>query len=149
MKFDFPFESLLHHKKQSEGVARRSHMEAQAKVDSAKQRLKNLYEAIDEARSRVASIERNGGMRAPELSLIDDFINGQKLLIVKQREEIRELSFEAERTLEILVEAAKETKTLEKLKERKFEEFKLLRKRKELKAVDELVVTRFKNAGNE
>ena len=85
----------------------------------------------------------SGGKHAPALSHIDQFINGQKIRIEKQRQLVRELMGEAERLQEILIEAAKGRKTLEKLRERRYSEFRTIRKKAELKAIDEIVVTRY------
>lgn len=146
MKFEFSLESLLEHRRRLEEVAQRDWAEAQAKVDRAVARLNEYYDQVDQARHRSASLETQGGAQAGALISIDEFIAGQRYRIETQRQTIRELKVEAERLQEILIEAAKETKTLEKLKERQFEEFKLKRRKAETKAIDELVVTRFKRA---
>ncbi len=145
-KFIFSFERLLSHRHKLEDLARRNWLEAQANVDAATQKLTQMFEDIDQARSRAANLTRVGGAHGPALAQVDEFINGQKIFIERQRGEIRALTAEAERLQEILVEAAKEKKILEKLRERKVEEFKLRRKKQELKEVDELVVTRFRHS---
>jgi flagellar protein FliJ len=87
-------------------------------------------------------------MRAlTSLSIRHEFIQGMKLRIEMQRQMLRTLKSDAESRLETLVEAAKERKTLDKLKERRLEEHKKVVKKKELKAMDELVTTRFKREG--
>jgi flagellar FliJ protein len=146
MKFEFSLESLLEHRRRIEDVAQRDWAEAQAKVDEAVAKLNDYYDQVDQARHRSAALENEGGAQSGALISIDEFIGGQKYRIEAQRQAIRELKTEAERRQEILIEAAKETKTLEKLKERQLEEFKLKRRKLEAKENDELVVTRFKRA---
>lgn len=149
MKFEFSLEKLLDHRQSLEDAAKRDYFQAQALVDAAERELKDMYKAIELARTRAAGLESQGGYHAPALSSIDEFIKGQTLRIERHRAKIRELTTEAERLHQILIEAAKERKTLEKLKEHQFEDYKARRKKIELKTADELVVTRFKRASGE
>lgn len=148
MKFEFAFEKLLEHKKRLEDEARRVYNEAQSKVDSATREIKEMYESIDRSRSRAGELSEAGGAQAPQLGMIDAFIAGQGLRITRQREVIRALASEAERLLETVVAAAQERKTLETLREKRLEAFKKARKKKEVKEIDELVVTRFRSTGD-
>jgi flagellar protein FliJ len=143
MKFDFAFEKVLEHRGQLEEIARRNWAAAKAKSDAAEAKLREMYDEIDEARSRAGRITREGGPQSMALMQVDEFIIGQKVRIEIQRAEIRTLLAETERLHELLVEAAKEKKILEKLKEKKFEQFKQKLKKLELKEIDEIVVTRF------
>jgi flagellar FliJ protein len=148
VKFEFTFEKLLGHKRTLEDVARREWSEAKAKVDAAMKILEEMYQLIDSSRLRAGEISSEGGAQTVALSQIDTFISGQKIRIERHRATLRELLGELERRQELLVEAAKERKTLEKLKERRLEEYKLARKKRELKRMDELVVTRFKRGSD-
>jgi flagellar FliJ protein len=146
MKFTFAFEKLLNHKRTLEDIARRDYMNAKAKVDQAMAEMDGMYKQIDDSRLRAGELSIEGGAHGPALSQIDDFIKGQRVRIEQYRLKVRELMVEVERLQQILLEAAKEKKTLEKLKERRFDEYKLRRKKLELKAMDELTTTRFKRA---
>lgn len=146
MKFRFPFQKLLDHKLALENVARREWLEAKAAVDKARAQLQEMYAQIDASRVRAANIESEGGARGNELMQIDEFIAGQYLRIERHRAAMRPLLEEEERTHFNLVAAAQERKTLEKLKERHYEDFRLRRKKQELKSMDELVVMRFRHA---
>lgn len=143
-KFKFAFEKLLDHKRTLEDIARREFFEAQRLVDEANRELERMYAQIDESRARALKLETEGGEKATSLVQIDEFINLQKIRIERHRMKMRELIAEAERRQDLLVEAAKERKTLEKLRERRLEEHAHQAKLAELKEVDELVVTRFK-----
>ena len=146
MKFEFSFQKLLDHKASLEDIARRDWLQARSSVEAANRELEAMYGQIDAARVRASSLEITGGTQAASLSQIDHFISGQKILIERHRAHIRELVADEERKQVLVVEAARERKTLEKLKERRLEEYRLRRKKLELKQVDELVVTRFKSA---
>lgn len=147
MKFSFSYQKLLDHRKTVEEVARKEYMVARAAVDAAEDELRGMYNDIAESRRRAGRLEVQGGAQGPSLSLISEFIDGQKVRIERQRLKIRELLAVAEQKQDILVEAAREHKTLQKLKERRLKEFKRLVKKKELKEIDEIVTTRFKREG--
>ncbi len=148
MKFRFAYEHLLKHKKRLEELAAREFAEAQHQVDLANQKLRLMFEQIEESRKRALDLTNEGGRKSGALAQIDEFINGHKIRIDLQRQVIRQLHLEAERTQDALIEAAKEYKTLQKLRERRLDEFKHLVKKHELKQVDELVTTRFKREEN-
>jgi flagellar FliJ protein len=149
MKFAFAFEKLLSHKRTLEDIARRDYMEAKSKVDASMREMDGMYKQIEDSRVRAGELGAAGGTHGPALSQIDEFIKGQQLRIVQHRLKLRELMQEAERLQQILVEAAREKKTLEKLKERRFDEYRARRKKLELKAADEIVTTRFKRTAGE
>lgn len=149
MKFRFSFEKLLAHKRTLEDIARREYAEAQARVDAAEAELKRMYGQIDDSRKRALDLGLKGGTQGPALSQIDEFIRGQGVRIERHKLKIRELKTVAEEKQEALIAAAKERKIYEKLREKRLEEFKLLQKKHELKQVDDLVVTRFRQPEDE
>jgi flagellar FliJ protein len=144
MKFKFSFEVLLEHRRKLEDVARREWGMAQEKVDLAKKELDEYYSQVDLARERVGTLSKTEGNHAGAFVSISEFITGQAIRIERHRLAMRELIEEAEIRRDALLEAAKETKTLIKLKEKRLVEFKLKAKKRELKEVDDLIVTRFK-----
>lgn len=143
MKFKFAFEKLLNHKQTLEEIAQKKLAEAQRRLDEAKGELNNMYKAIDDVRARAFELERHGGSTQATGVSTDEFILGQKIRIEKQREVVRERMMDVEQRQEELIIAARERKTLEKLKEKKIEEFKIEQKRKELKEIDDIVTMRF------
>jgi flagellar protein FliJ len=147
--FKFEFERVLNHKRTVEDLARRDWAEAQARVDRGLQELEGMYALIDDTRVQVSEMTRSGAGNGPQLAQLDEFVNGQKVRIERFRQKLRELMSEAERLREILVAAARERKTFEKLKEKRFEEFKDARMAREVKQMDDLAVMRFKKASGE
>jgi flagellar export protein FliJ len=147
MKFEFSFEVLLDHKRKLENEARRQFMEAQVKVDEATVKLNEFYDQVDRARGDSQKLQRTGGLLAPALVANSDFISGQKFRIEAQRMKIRDLKLVADELQEAMVECAKETKTLEKLRERSLDEYKKERRKREAKETDEIVVLRHKRPG--
>ncbi len=147
MKYKFSLEVLLDHRKKLENEARRNFMLAQSRVDDAITELNGFYDQVDRTRTENGDIEKSGGRASPKLMANDDFIAGQKFRIEAQRLKIRELKVIADELMEIMIEAAKEAKTLEKLKERRTDEHKIAERKHELKETDEIVVLRHKREG--
>ena len=148
MKFKFSYQQLLEHRKRLEEIAQRDHLLAQRDVALAEEALEKMYQQIDDSRQRAGILQSRGGDQAPSLVLIDDFINKHKLRMDMQRKKIRELKHIAEEKQQALVNAAKEYKILEKLREKRVIEFKDILKKRELKFVDDLVTMRFKRGEN-
>ncbi len=147
MKYKFSLEVLLDHRKKLENEARRNFMLAQSRVDEAIAELNGFYDQVDRTRTENGDIEKSGGRASPKLMANDDFIAGQKFRIEAQRLKIRELKVIADDLMEIMIEAAKEAKTLVKLKERRTDEHKLAERKHELKVTDEIVILRHKREG--
>ncbi len=143
MKFKFSYEKLLAHKQTLEEIAQKNLAEAQRKLDDAKAVLNALFKAVDEVRARAFQMERQGGLSQNTGAVADEFANGQKIRIAQQRTVIRERNMDVEQRQEELILAARERKTLEKLKEKKIEEFKTEAKRKEQKETDDMITMRF------
>ena len=143
MKFKFSYEKLLAHKQTLEQIAQKNLAEAQRRLDQAKSELQGLYQAIDDVRNRSFEMERQGGLSQNTGVATDEFVNGQKIRIAKQKDVVREKMMDVEQRQEELILAARERKTLEKLKEKKIEEFKTEVKRKEQKEVDDMITMRF------
>ena len=144
MKFAFAFEKLLEIRARIEDVARGEFANADEALRVAKTQLEELFSAIDTARMRASSLEREGGCHSTALAQIGDFIKGQAVRIEQQRDRIRQAMAVAERAQAALVEAAKDRKTLEKLRERRLNESKAAAKKLELRQADELTTTRHK-----
>lgn len=143
MKFKFSYQKLLAHKHTLEEIAQKNLAEAQRRLDTAKSELNALFKAVDEVRARAFEMERQGGQSQSSGAIADEFANGQKIRIAKQREVIRERNMDVEQRQEELILAARERKTLEKLREKKLEEFKIENKRKEQKDTDDMITMRF------
>ena len=152
MSFEFGLEVLLDHKRKLQDEASRVWAEAQGKVDDAVAELNGFYQQVDNTRLDNQALEKSGGALAGRLIMNDGFIDGQKIRIERQRIKIRDLKSAAEILHEQMIEAARETKTLEKLKEKQKEEYKKKLRIREMKENDEIVTLRHKrdawSAGN-
>ena len=143
MRFKFPFLTLLKQRKVEEELARRDFLTAQSKVNEQLAKINGMWSEIEEAREKAAQLQHNGGRTTVFLSFVDSFICGQLVRIERSKDSLRELMMVAEQKREILVEAAKQYKILQKLEERQVKAFNAKKKKKEMKDIDNMVVMRF------
>lgn len=145
MAFVFRLQKVLEHRRRLEDEARRDFMIAQENTRQAMKQLEDMYVAIDLARSRGHNMVTGSPdpRMAPTLQHVDLFINGQKLRIGHHRTKIRDLKGEEERLQDLLVQAAREKKTLEKLREKHLQEYREERARREQEEADDLSVMRY------
>ncbi len=137
-KFVYKMQSLLNVKSKLEEQAKNEYSAAQARLREEQDRLRILYERLE------GYLEEGRQLRSKALNVVDlrsnteaqerikEFIEIQKLEVRKAEEVVEEARIK-------LVEAQKERKTQEKLRERAFDEFLLEIKKEENKEVDELV----------
>lgn len=143
MKFRFPLEQLLDVRLREKDLAQRDFLFANKDLAEAEALLQSYYDTIAQARQTAGMLRVSGGLCAENLQQTDLFIAGQEVRISRQKEKIRELASIAEQKHAILIEAAKEHKKVEKLRERRMDRFRREQKRRELKEVDDLVTMRF------
>lgn len=135
-KFTFRLESVLNLKKRLEEQQKNTFAEARRRLDDEEEKLEALHE-------RLSFYEQEGRKMRTEVLHVRDIIDNDtsistvkgyiadQLLCVKKAED----ALEAER--QKLVEAVKERKTYEKLRENAYEEYLLSEKRSENIVTDE------------
>lgn len=145
MAFVFRLQKVLEHRRRLEDDAKRAYMDAQSKTALAIRDLDGLYRAIDDARLRGHQLQTGASDRqmAPSLQNVDHFINGQKIRIERQRAVIRDLKSVEEHFQEALIGAARERKTMEKLRERHLSEYRADLARREQSEVDDIATMRY------
>lgn len=143
MKFYFPFEKLMEHRKRLEELAMKDLTESQRELHRANLKMKNYYNSIDQSRRQICDFIKSGGNVTSSTQLLEEYIVGQKKRIVDFRETVRELIQRVEQKQEILMERAREYKILEQLKEKQKLKFKKGIKKREFKNIDNMVVMRF------
>ncbi|MBX2987653.1 MAG: flagellar export protein FliJ [Bdellovibrionaceae bacterium] len=144
MKFRFPLQKVLDHRHTLRDIAQKDFEEIQAEY----LRQKNIWEeqirALHEARLEAGRIGAESGPGAPErLKQIHEFSVLQEIRIQRQKAKVGEWEKLVEEKREILRQKAIDSKIMERLKERKKEQFVLDAKRAEQKEADELSVLRF------
>jgi flagellar protein FliJ len=143
MKFEFRFQVLLDHRGRLEDIAKRDLAEAQRELDDCLTGIKNMYAAITDAREITAREQQVGDSRAVEQIRANEFfMEGQKVRIENERQKARALMSKVEDRQEKLIEAARERKKIDKLRERMKRAHKKEQRRLETKRIDDLVTIR-------
>lgn len=141
-KFKFKLEVVLGERKRVENLKLREYslaLQIMQKMIAEKSAMeKRLAEAIDEATKLNELPENNIG----QIMAIDSFIKSLKIRLGWKRQEIERGNKLTERTRLEYVKASQKTKTLEKLKEKKIEEFKEVLHKRELKQMDDIYIMR-------
>lgn len=143
MKFKFPLQNVMKHRKVLEDLAQRDYQEANARLNEEEKKLAKLYEAVDLARQFSFKTQVHGGSAGSALSQVDDFLKGQDIRIERQKKVIEEQRKIVEDFQEILRQRAVEYKIIEKYKDRKLDEFKVEKNKKEQKSADDMVSSRY------
>ena len=143
MKFKFPLQTVVRHRKIIEDLAQKDFMEAQANLNVEIQKLEKMQSDLHESHLRTGDLQKAGGQQGPALIQIHEFKKGQDVRIERQRYKIQEFEKIVEDKREILRQAALEYKIIEKFKEKKFEEYKFNRNIEEQNEADEQSILRF------
>lgn len=145
MKFRFPLQKVLEHRKINESLAQKDFQEAMMFLNQETSRLEQMLEQKSQAHLQAGALSSQGGAQGPALTQIHEFLKGQEIRIQRQREKIQEVEKLVEGKREILRQAAQEYKIIDRLREKKFEEYKLERISQDQKEMDEQSILRFKN----
>lgn len=143
MKFKFPLQAVVRHRKIMEDLAQKDFMEALAVVNAEIKKLEEMLSDLHQSHVRSGELQKVGGQQGAALSQIYEFTKGQDVRIERQRYKIQEFEKIVEERREILREAALEYKIIEKLREKKFEEYKLNRNIEDQNEADEQSILRF------
>jgi flagellar FliJ protein len=144
MKFKFPLEKVMQHRKILEDLAQREFQEAQAELNVQLQKLEEMQQAVIEARDQAFRRQSEGGKTSPALIQVDDFLKGQDIRMDRQKERIKECESLVEKLREILRQKAIDYKIIEELKEKQFKEFKIEQRKREQKIADDMSIMRYR-----
>ncbi|MGZ3770184.1 MAG: flagellar export protein FliJ [Bdellovibrio sp.] len=145
MKFKFPLQKVLEHRKIKENLAQKDFQDVVASLNEANERLQQMVHATTKAHETAGDYAVAGGTQGPALVQVHEFLKGQEILIRRQKEKIQEIEKLVEAKREILRQAVQEYKIIEKMRENKFEEYKAERLLTEQKEMDEQSILRFKS----
>ncbi len=143
MKFKFPLQTVVKHRKILEDLAQREFLESQALLLRERTQLEKLEDDLHLSHVRASQLEKQGGTQGPALSQIGDFKKGQKIRIERQKVRVQEVEKLVEAKREILRQAAIEYKIIDKLKDKKFAEHQKTQNLDEQKEMDEQSILRF------
>lgn len=150
MKFKFPLQKVLDHRLVVQNIAQKDFQLARDHLDEQERLLQRMREDMKSAREEAGRIAVSGAAGAPgRWQQIHEFTLLQDRRIETQRAKVLEAGKLVEEKREILRQKAIDSKIMEKLKERRKEQFLQEAKEKEQKEVDELNVLRFESKDGE
>ncbi|MDR1689577.1 MAG: flagellar export protein FliJ [Clostridiales bacterium] len=145
-KFVFRFKSYLSVKEKVEDQKKIAYGKALKQLEEEKRKKREM---INERENAINSFKEKLQKRisAADTQMHNNFLAYIKEAISKQEKVIKAAENEAEKKRLELVEAMKERKTLEKLKERDYEEYVIESKKEEEKITDGVVSYKYSNRG--
>ena len=147
MSFKFALQNVMEYRKRLEEMAMRDMLLARKAYDDAKHVLEEFHDSIARSRLMAGQLHKEGGQAAENLRQIDSFVSGQIVRIQRQNLLLGELMLEVEKKQTILVQAAQDFIILEKGREKLKKRYMEKQKKLELKAIDDMVVMKFRPGG--
>lgn len=148
MRFKFGLEKLLSHQRIQEEIAKRDYFDSLSKLAAQNEIYDEMKNSYDKSYENTEELKKSGqAITVMEHDQLEEFRKGQVVRMQRQMDIIDNFKEIVQAKQDVLIQAAREVKTLEKLREKKFLEFRKTLKKKELKANDEVVITRFKAGG--
>lgn len=141
-RFRFRLQTLLDHRLRKEDELKRGLGEIQRAIMREQQALEQLERGLREAAARHAQFSAET-VDVEKEQLFRNFYSYLCLRIEDKQETICELNEKLDAQRDRVVEAMRERKTVESLRDRKFEEFRLNELRKEQAFLDDLATTRY------
>ena len=145
MKFKFPLQKVLEHRKIQENLVQKDLQEAVMYLNQQQSKLDSMILQKSQAHESAGTLVKQGGSQGPALGQVHEFLKGQEVLIEKQRLQVQEAEKLVEARREILKRAAQDYKIIEKMRENQFEEYRQKRLSDDQKEMDEQSILRFKS----
>ncbi len=136
-KFTFNLEAVLRIKTQKEESIKNELGKAVQRLEAEKQKLAKLENTVEEITAQFNRKAKRTTVR--KLIEFNEYLSLLDSKIKKQKENVNCAASDVDRIREELLQAVKERKILEKLKEKKFDEFLHEQKKLEQKSNDEHV----------
>lgn len=140
-KFNFKFETVLKQRKMREEEALRVFGKAQRDLQTQKDELVALRESLEGALVRRESLGSQA-VAVHEFQLEENFIRGIKIRISKVELAIQRVSKSVEKALRVYLQARKQSRAIEILREKAYQEYRQERVKYEQKILDDITVMR-------
>lgn len=142
MRFRFRLEKLLDARRIQQEIAQKHFAEAMHDLRIQEDKLQMMLDQEKQSYQQLGQALQQGGEQTSVIQNIAIFQNGLKLSMANVRKQIEGLQSVVEEKREILREKVIEYKMIEKLKEKKYQQFLQEAKRLEQKDIDEVSVLR-------
>lgn len=145
-KFTFRLESVLNVKRQKEDSIKNELGKAMQKLETERQKLARLESTLEEIIAQFNLKAKKTTVH--KLIEFNEYLSLLKSNIRQQKENVNKAARNVDKIREELVKAVQERKILEKLKEKKQEEYLLDQKKLEQKTNDEIVSYKHKESSS-
>ena len=132
-KYKFKLDNVLNWRELEEEEAKKNFLIYQQAQKEQEELLNDFITASDEMKEEVATLININDLR--QQYIYKNYLDEQ---IVKQQATVEQFSNETNKMMEVFVEAQKERKVIERLKEKHHENYLFLEKREEQKNLDEM-----------
>ncbi len=139
-KFFFSLDTVLNYKEQVLDGLKAEHMKVLVEVRNCEAEIDRLENTYQES-AKEFDKKKHQGMEVHDMHIYDNFLRGIRVQIVKKQEELTELKQEEERRRAKVVEAKKESSSINKLKEKQFEEYNKQVQKQNEQMIEEFVCT--------
>lgn len=140
--YQFTMEPLLNHRKSKENKLRKEWEVCKKCLIEENRRLKTYKKEINRVFGEMQQKQKEG-ITASENLLYFDFMDSLSRDLDKQKQKLSEVEKKYNQKRESLIEAVKDRKMLEKLKEKEFFEYSREIKKKEQEFINEVAVSQF------
>lgn len=137
-KFFFPLETVLNYKEQVLDSLKGEHARALMKVRDCEQMIKELEESYRKCAEEFEA-EKRKSISISRVHTYENYLELVSLKILRKREELVRLKEEEQRRREAVIEAKKESASIEKLKEKKLKEYEKEVQKSEEQFIEEFV----------
>lgn len=140
-KFFFPLDTVLNYKEQVLDGLKAEHARILMKVRECERAI----EMMEEEHRRCAAEFRDNrmsGMKISDIHTYENYLEALGIKIRKKYEELAKLKEKEEAKRNEVVEAKKETSSIDKLKEKKFKEYEKEAQKEEEQFIEEFVTTK-------
>ncbi len=147
-KYAFKLEPLYDYRQRLEDICKKEFGEALRKLDDEETKLEALNDGYRRSKEEIDKLKEDGG-QATEINMYYDYFRGLETHINEQKRiivEVRTL-FEGKRGK--LVEATKDRKVVETLKDRSIETYNQKLGKEEQKATDDIVSSMYNRSNND
>lgn len=142
MKFKFSLEKLLNQRHIQVNLDRRAFLDKQSEYDLEEVQLQKMVQLkTDVLQDRATQIQQGNHWQS-QVEQMNSFLTGHDLRIEKQNKRLKEIEKEVEVLRQILLKSLTEARMVERLKEKKKDEFLKEALATEQKELDEIVSTR-------
>ena len=147
-QFQFRLQKVMETTQTREEIKKRELAIAMQKLRENEAELETMMDVLEDHISHFEACRRRSALKVSELRNLSGYMEKLRQEIQAQTKKIAELAEEARLHREKLLEITKDKKVLEKLKDRKYEEFKKKLRSMEQKFMDEVSARSYANGKN-